>query len=77
MMNILTFLQNDFKTAINMYKEALASINNVGDDIRTDKTQTYHIYYNLSQILEFVGCTQIDSNEQPMDPFNGSVSFFG
>lgn len=67
----------DYADAIATYKSALASIEKYSEHIRTDRTQKYHIYYNLAQIVETVfGVRQVDAtNEQPLEPFNGVQPF--
>lgn len=72
------------------YKDALESIEKYAEHVRTDKTQKYHIYYNLAQILETVfGVRQVvapvagdsEGGEQqqqqppPLAAFNGEQPF--
>ncbi|KAH9399444.1 hypothetical protein TYRP_017856 [Tyrophagus putrescentiae] len=52
------------------YKDALESIEKYAEHVRTDKTQKYHIYYNLAQILETVfGVRQV------VAPVAGDIAF--
>ena len=57
-----------------MYKFALGSISKYEQYFRTDKTQQYHIYYNLAEVVELFGYTQVDCNNSYFAPFNGEVS---
>ena len=58
-----------------MYKSALGSASKYEEYFRTDKTQQYHIYYNLAEIVELFGCTQVDIKNDPFPAFNGVVSY--
>lgn len=65
--------KNDFNSSIVTYMKALKSINHYEEYVRTDKTQKYHIYYNLAEIVELFGCPQVDINNKKFAAFNGTL----
>ena len=59
--------------AIETYKSALNSIKKCEEHFRTDKTQQFHIYYYLAEIVELFDYTQINIDNQIFPAFNGVV----